>query len=326
MRGTKLYHCLFAGSATVALTLAGTPTALAQVADPIRAPDSAPAVDPIDEPAVEEATATQDDGQAIVVTGTFLRGIAPTGTNVVAMSSEDIAISGAVNSNQILAKIPQVSSAFNQVPTLPTNDPGLSVIFPNIRNIPAGGATTLVLLDGHRVGGSGGFASVDPDIFPPAIIEKIDVIPDGGSSIYGSDAVGGVINFITRRRFDGLETSARYGFGDDYHTLDLAATAGKDWGSGSGYLSYSYAETGELQGKDRDYFDHFAPDIGQCAPGTVAITRGDVVTTYALPDRVPGTANNCNNVAEFTIFPRLERHSLFGSLNQQLSDAIEFNA
>lgn len=310
---------------TIALLGLSATSALAQTAPAAGQDQAAETSSGVPETAQSSDTVA-DDGANIVVTGTLLRGIAPVGTNVVSMSTGDIAETGALNTNQILAKIPQVSSAFNQVPTLPTNDPGVSVIFPNIRNIPApSSATTLVLLDGHRLGGSGGFPNVDPDIIPATVIERVDVMPDGGSSIYGSDAVGGVINFISRRRFDGLEAQARYGFGEDYHTLDGSVLVGKDWDTGSGYLAYSYTETSELQGKDRSYFSHFATDTGQCAPGTVAINRAGVVTTYALPGRTPGTISTCNNVADFTIFPRLERHSVFGSITQDLSTGIEAN-
>lgn len=271
----------------------------------------------------DNTDAKSDD---IVVTGTLLRGIAPVGTNVVGLDSEKIAASGAVTTNQILAKIPQVSSAFNSVPTLPTSDPGVSVVFPNIRNVPAvSSATTLVLLDGHRVGGSGGFPNVDPDIIPSAVIQSVDVIPDGGSATYGSDAVGGVINFITRKRFDGMDVSARYGFGKDYHTFDASALVGKDWGSGSGYMAYSYSENEELQGKDRSYFNRGAASLGQCAPGTVEVNRGGTVTTYALPGRTAGTKTTCNTSADFTIFPKLVRHSVFGNLTQEIAPGVDFN-
>ncbi|KQN90744.1 hypothetical protein ASE90_16735 [Sphingomonas sp. Leaf67] len=223
----------------------------------------------------------------------------------------------------MLARIPQVSSAFNAVPTLPTNDPGLSSIIPNIRSIPAGGATTLVLLNGHRIGGSGGFAGVDPDIIPAEVLERVDVVPDGGSSIYGSDAIGGVINLITRKRFDGLQFHAKYGFGDGYHTLDANGTAGTDWGSGSAYVSYTYAVTGEIQGRERSYYRQFSENRGFCAPGTVQVTRNGTTTNYALPDRRPGTLTNCDGTDNTTIFPRLSRHSVFANLSQSLGSGLD---
>ncbi len=337
IRGKLLFS-----TATIALLLGGT-SAMAQVpqsAAPAQTSGEDPAASgtpaPID-PGVQQSAPLQGAQQItsgvetapetsadIVVTGTLLRGVAPTGTNVVSLSSADIAKSGALNTNQILARVPQVSSAFNSVPSLPTNDPGLSSIIPNIRSIPAGGATTLVLLNGHRIGGSGGFAGVDPDIIPAEVLERVDVVPDGGSSIYGSDAIGGVINLITRKRFDGVQLHAKYGFGDNYHTLDANGTAGTDWGSGSAYVSYTYAVTGEIQGRDRSYYRQFSENRGFCSPGTVQVTRDGTTTNYALPDRRPGTLTSCDGTDNVSVFPRLERHSVFGSLSQSLSRGIDF--
>lgn len=262
----------------------------------------------------------------VVVTGTQIRGAAPIGTNLIALSSEDIAKTGAVSTNQLLESIPQISSNFNQVATLPTNNPGLSIVYPNIRNIPAGGATTLTLVNGHRVGGSGGFAALDPDILPPSVIQKVEIVPDGGSSIYGSDAIGGVIDLVTKKRFDGFEVGAREGIGGHYHAFDTDLTAGKDWGDGSAYISYSYAKSNEVLGRDLSYVRQFAPNLGYCYPGTVAVTRGGATTTYALPGLVPNTLTNCDNTDGTTVFPALERHSAFASLTESISDTVEVGA
>ncbi|HEX7856295.1 MAG TPA: TonB-dependent receptor [Sphingobium sp.] len=262
----------------------------------------------------------------IVVTGTLLRGVAPTGTNVVALSSADVVASGATSANQILARVPQVTSAFNTVPTLVNGGPGSAVVRPNLRNLPAvGGSTTLVLIDGHRAVNAGILqTSPDPDVVPPALLERVDVVPDGGSSIYGSDAVGGVINFITKSRFNGIETNARYGFADNYYTVDASVTAGKDWGLGSIYAAYAFSKNDAIFGRDRDYYTQVSPSGGFCPPGTVSIARGAATTTYALPNRVAGTSTNCNPYDNASIFPAVERHSFFAGLTQKLSDAVRF--
>ena len=78
-------------------------------------------------------------------------------------------------------------------------------------------------------------------------------MPDGGSALYGSDAVAGVVNFMTRQRFDGVKVDARYGLGKNYHTFDANATIGKEWDSGSIWVSYNYTENGEILGSQRSY-------------------------------------------------------------------------
>lgn len=305
---------LFAGAGAVGFLFIGSPV-LAQVSQPPAAAESE---------AVAQETVPDEE---IVVTGTLLRGIAPTGTNVVALSAEDIGQTGAINANQLLARIPQVASAFGQVPALSGNDPGNSIVRPNLRNLgAAGGSTTLVLVDGHRQVDAGILITApDPDVIPPAVLERVDVVPDGGSSIYGSDAVGGVINFITRQRFDGFQADARYGFGRDYHTFDTNLTAGTDWGSGSAYISFNYAENGLILGRDRGYATQRAAQTGLCSPGTVQVTVGGTTTSYALPGRVPGTVAQCDNIDESSVLPEVQRISTFGSLVQELGSGIDLS-
>lgn len=284
-----------------------------------------PAIAQANEPIADDAAAATDD-EDIVVTGTLIRGVAPTGTNVVELSSEDIVASGATNTNQVLARIPQVTSSFNRTPAL-AGGSGETINRPNIRNLgAAGGSTTLVLIDGHRGVPAGVVQTVpDPDVIPPGLLARVEVVPDGGSAIYGSDAVGGVINLITKKRFDGIEAMARAGFADDYTTVDGNLTAGTDWGSGSAFVSYAYAQHDALFGRDRDYVQQIADNLGFCSPGTVSITRAGVTTTYALPDRTPGTIAQCDNTDNATFYPKERRHSVFAGITQDLSPSLSFD-
>lgn len=271
-------------------------------------------------------TAAKD--KDIVVTGTLLRGVAPTGTNVIGVSRDDVVASGAASSNDLLAAIPQVGN-FGNVPTgLPSF--GLPVVRPNIRNLGAsGGVTTLVLMNGHRVVGAGVLqTTMDPAIIPPDIIDRVEIIPDGGSSIYGSDAIGGVINFITRKRFDGVGASARYGFADNYATYDANLTVGKDWGSGSLFVSYAYVWHNDILGIDRDYVTANNSARGgtdfrttTCSPGNVTVAG----VSYALPGLQPNTANKCDSTDYADIYPREQRNSVFAVLTQALSPNVDFS-
>lgn len=284
--------------------------------------------------ASSDATDKPDDApqptqsSEIVVTGTNIRGVAPVGTNLVQMNREQVLRTGQSNANDVLAQIPQISSYFNTQVT-PAYGVGSPTNVPSIRNLPsAGGSPTLTLLNGYRTVGEGVLQTIfDPANIPPGVIERIDVVPDGGSSIYGSDAVGGVINFITRKRFNGVEAAGHYGFGDDYRTRDVNITAGKDWGSGSALISYAYSWHDAVLGKDRDYItaDNTARGgqdfrVMTCDPGNV-VANG---VNYTLPSFTPGT-NLCQPAGDASFYPREIKHNVFASLTQKFADNITFN-
>src|SRR3546814_8000427 len=88
-------------------------------------------------------------------------------------------------------------------------------------------------MDGLRLPGGGTqFAQTDPNIIPVSAIQRVEVLADGASSVYGSDAVAGVVNFITRRTFDGFEANAQAGFADSYHNTTFNFIWGKKWDTG----------------------------------------------------------------------------------------------
>lgn len=276
------------------------------------------------------ATDTTADGQEIeeiVVTGTLIRGMdKPIGTNVVSVDEEAIAASGASSANELMRNIPQVSSSFLSNPTV--DGGGVSVIRPNLRDLGgSGGSTTLILLDGHRMVPAGVVQTTpDPDVIPPAVLERVEIVPDGGSSTYGSDAVGGVINFITRKRFDGFEAAGRYGFADNYRKLDLNITGGKAWDSGSGYVSYAHSRNDALLGRDRDFMRQVDPQRGFCPPGTVRVPTGE---TYAIENGAPGstagTMSTCDNTDGVSFWPASERNTVFAVLNQEINSFLTFD-
>jgi len=281
-----------------------------------------------------QAAAPEDEEAAILdtvqVTGTLLRGIAPTGTSVVGISREDIRALGKGSTNELLATTPQVSNLFNALP-MTSAEVGRPTVTPSIRNLSQIGATTLTLINGQRMAGAGVIQSVpDPSAIPAAVIERVEVVLDGGSSIYGSDAVAGVINFITRRRFDGVEVSTRYGTASGgYWQSDNNLTLGRDWGEGSALLSYSYVEHSNLLARERSYMrsDHTARGgddfrVRNCAPGNVLVDG----VTYALPGWVAGAGNWCdeNDVVDF--YPAERRNSWYAALSQRLSERLSFDA
>lgn len=272
--------------------------------------------------------------EEVVVTGTFIRGIQPTGSQVIGLSEADVIATGATSGNDLLASVPQVTNYFNAMPTVnPDTANQLQVVRPNLRNLPGGntasGAATLVLVDGHRVPGVGvDQVAPDPDMVPPAIIERVEIITDGGSSIYGADAIGGVINFITRKRYEGMEVSAGYATADDYMTYDISATAGTAWDSGSTYISYTYADRDEVLVGDRSYAKDINWETGQpsgreCAPANVNVFRGFAATSYAMPGLQANTVNACDPSQLGALYPAEDRQSVFAGFTQTLGDRID---
>jgi iron complex outermembrane receptor protein len=239
-----------------------------------------------EQPALEE----------IVVTGTLLRGLAaPVGTESITMDAQQIQATGAMSGTQILQSIPQ-NNSFNNLQFATAAANVITINRPNLRDLPqtTGASSTLVLLNGHRVVGMGvSTTSPDVDIVPPALLQRVEIVPDGGSAIYGSDAVAGVINFITRKDFEGVEVEARYGDGDHYDATDASVTAGFNWDSGSAYAGYNYSYNSALSGGNLDWVRMYPvnrPDIpllGQpvtnlgCSPGNVRVNG----QSYACPIR-----------------------------------------
>jgi iron complex outermembrane receptor protein len=155
----------------------------------------------------------------IVVTGTQIRGVAPIGSPPIVVGRTEIVDSGLNNTSDIIHDIPQISmlgSSQNYGGT--ANLAGLNVSRNNAINIRGlGPQATLSLIDGRRTPLQGPTAGLfDPDNIPTIALSAIEVVADGASATYGSDAVAGVANFILRRNFDGLEIDAHYGTAADY--------------------------------------------------------------------------------------------------------------
>jgi iron complex outermembrane recepter protein len=281
-----------------------------------------------------------DDASEIVVTGTLTRGVAPAGTNVVSVSKEAVLATGASTTAQLMQSIPQMGS-FNDLQRQVGGGNFVTSNRPNLRDFPGfttkGSAATLMLVDGHRVVGMGiSVTNPDVDIVPPGIIERVEIVPDGGSAIYGSEAVAGVINFITKKDFKGLNVDARYGFGEtNYHTFDANVTAGHSWDAGNAFISYNYAENSTFYGRDRDFVKFFPANGAYGQPTTQVECPGGTVLNringlaYALPYAkgagVSGTVNQCDLSDQASVYPENKRHTVFAGFTQDLSDSIKFD-
>lgn len=157
------------------------------------------------------ALAQEAPVQRVEITGSSIKRVdSETALPVTVISREQIEKSGAVTVQELLARVSASGAMFSDT----TQGVGYGQATANLRGL--GANSTLVLLNGRRLanfafGNAGGAAAVDLNSIPFAALERVEVLRDGASAVYGSDAVGGVINFITRRNYRGGELSVRYG-------------------------------------------------------------------------------------------------------------------
>ncbi|TMJ13371.1 MAG: TonB-dependent receptor [Alphaproteobacteria bacterium] len=302
-----------------------------------------PAQDASFRPAAEQASEATGDPD-IVVTGTRIRGAAPVGSPVTSVTRSDIERGGYATTQQILQDLPQnfgggpgeATSGISVRANASANSSFGSSI--NLRGL--GTSSTLVLLDGSRppLGGfSGAFA--DLSLIPATAIERIEILPDGASALYGSDAVAGVVNIIPRKRFTGLEATLRAGTADgDFGEVQFGTIAGTKWGSGNAVIAYEYYRRDALAAADRPYATNDlrpfgGPDYRQAfaTPGTIfaggqpfAIPPGQDGRNLQPSDLIPGSVNLGDSWAGTDVLPRQERHALFVHIRQEVGPVTLF--
>ncbi|MDK2768417.1 MAG: TonB-dependent receptor [Sphingomonas sp.] len=204
---------------------------------------------------IVERPATPDE---VVVTGSRIKGPTPIAPTIV-LKQRDITDAGFSNLGDLIRSIPQNFSG-GQNPTVAgggnqggTNQNTTSSSTLNLRGI--GQDATLTLLNGHRLPYDAVSQGVDISAIPLAAIDRIEIVTDGASAIYGSDAVGGVANIILKRSFDGAQTSARYGLstdgGNEQRQFSLAA--GTDWQSGGFLVTGDFSRSTSILAGDRDF-------------------------------------------------------------------------
>ena len=170
---------------------------------------------PAEDQAAAEATtpsktdATRDQELTeVVVTGSRIRRTAASApTPLIQVSRADLTNTGMGNIIDVLADVPALSGSIVPEDTTGSglNDGGLSLL--NLRDL--GSNRTLTLVDGRRhVGSSSGSLAVDVDTIPRLLIERVELVTGANSAQYGADAVSGVVNFILRRNFSGVEVDA----------------------------------------------------------------------------------------------------------------------
>ena len=226
----------------------------------------------------------------ITVTGSHIKRAAISGVGpVTVIDRETIERSGATSVETLLQRIPASAGFAGNQTNAYWAENGYGTTQVNLRGL--GINRTLVLLNGRRVvnGGTGANSSVDLNIIPIAMVERIEVLKDGASAIYGADAVAGVVNLITKRNFDGVEASVRYGqtFEGDGEEKSADLTWGTTGEAGSLMAGISYSETGTVNMADRA-----ACGLGESEGELVCFGSSSTIGGRAvLPD---GTSINFN--------------------------------
>lgn len=282
--------------------------------------------------------APQDVGTDIIVTGSRVRGAAPVGSTVISLGREDVVASGAVTTDRLIKQIPQVFDLGVSENSRGQSGGNGNITYGNSVNLRGiGPYATLILIDGHRAVNNS--RALDPSVIPTLGLERVEVVADGASAIYGSDAVAGVVNLIPRRSLEGVEASARYGWADDFHEWQVGAAVGHQWSQGQLMLAFEHVYRSNLSGDDRPFFVSDQRPFGgndyrvpRCAPGT--ITAGGV--TYAIPASgvtpatagtlVPGTSNRCNDLIGQDLFPEQQYDSANFTFTQELGERVTFFA
>jgi outer membrane receptor protein involved in Fe transport len=191
--------------------------------------------------------------EEIVVTGTNIRNIENNTAPVTVLTREYINATGYSTVSKLIESLPQNFALANesgqaQVGVTATREQGSSV---NLRGI--GEGTTLVLLNGRRLAPGYRSAAVDISALPLSAIERVEILPDGASALYGSDAVGGVVNFILRDDFEGAETRLKGGVADSVNEYRGSQAVGNSWDSGNALFSVEYSKRDMLSPDDRDF-------------------------------------------------------------------------
>jgi outer membrane receptor protein involved in Fe transport len=201
----------------------------------------------------KNAEAASDNGAAqgaptetVVVTGTNIRGVKETTQPISTITSEDIRNSGYTRIESVLNTIPQNFADINFQSTFGTGTSrvaSLNAFNPisavDLRGL--GPESTLTLINGTRSAGGIEGRAVDISAIPVAAVDRVDIVTGGDSAIYGSDAVGGVVNFITKHSFDGLQFDATYGgTANGGQRTDASVVGGMQFDAGGFVVAASY--------------------------------------------------------------------------------------
>jgi iron complex outermembrane receptor protein len=290
--------------------------------------------------------------EVVVVTGSYIRGSSEdSALPIDVVTAEDLEEQGSPTLVQLVKTLPSTSGgAVGESNRFLGNSAGSATV--NLRGF--GAQRTMVLMNGRRLAPSaiGTFDGIDINLIPTAAIRSIEVLKDGAAATYGSDAVAGVVNFLTRRDLDGFEVGANYSFID--HT-DGDYDASMAWGSksdkGNVLVTAGFRRRSELQTPEVDWAvkrgaagfaaNPFGGWSSASNPGTYTTGTAGQLATGSFPATgsfvddgcvaLGGVANGTTGCRfQFTNFDNLvndEYHyQVYSELNRNLNDSVDLHA
>jgi iron complex outermembrane recepter protein len=229
---------------------------------------------PVPESESKVTSSQGDELEQVVVTGTHIRGLDNKTNPIIVIDRDQIDRSGYSSTQDLFNSLPQnftsgdasadgvYSANARSVDNL---DYGSGI---NLRGL--GASSTLVLLDGHRLAPSALGSFVDVSLIPLSAIDRVEILTDGSSAIYGSDAVGGVVNIILKKDYQGADTTARFGSvtNGSRHEELLAQTLGTTWSGGNIVGTLQYQQQSALPANERDFASALPPSPNDLLPET----------------------------------------------------------
>ena len=294
----------------------------------------------------------------VVVTGTNIRGAEPAGNSVLVINAEQIKESGKATIGEYLRELPaNFAGGVGMSDNIQGQDSsvagsnmtgGQGV---NLRGL--GALSTLVLVNGRRVAAAGQYGDfVDISSIPTNAVSHIEVLLDGASAVYGSDAVGGVVNILLKRSDDGAHTTLRVGSTSQGggEQVQVGQTWGTRWDGGGMILGYEYNRQKNVLANDREVYRdgadlssqggvnwrRFGARAGAAANLFAGTATGSGNVVYSVPggagtgltvgSLVPvsnGVGNTHDAWNMVDILPEMERHSAFLGFEQRVGDSTE---
>jgi len=265
---------------------------------------------------IATASAAEEEApplEEVVITGTSIKRInAETALPVQVLKAQDIERTGASTAEELMRTISSVDSAGSRSAASNTGAQTGAISTISLRGLTS--ARTLVLIDGKRStvygGSSAGAAgsSVDISSIPVSMIERVEVLKDGASAIYGSDAIAGVVNFILKKSFQGVEVTAEGGTpthsggGTEEKVSALAGMGDVKTDRYNVELGLNFEHQNALMGSDRAFATRVSPGYGNdvtssfAFPANVALTGGKGTRNPAYPNCGPDSLADPNFV------------------------------
>ncbi|WP_426031894.1 TonB-dependent receptor [Caulobacter sp. DWP3-1-3b2] len=300
--------------------------------------------------AAHAQTKSRDQGpvevEEIIVTGSFIRGTPEDASLPVdVIGAEDLQKQGSPSTVELLKALPVSNGVLgdtNQFDSRAQGSEGSGSV--NLRGL--GSQRTLVLFNGRRMAinplAAAGAGIVDTNIIPAAAIGRIEVLKDGAAATYGSDAIAGVVNFITKKNFNGLEAGADYRFIDgskgDY---GLNVTYGKVWDNANFLGSIGWQHRSKLSVADRDWANKpylTNPEAGWSAAGNPSTFIPAAASTTGFRDPSCSTLGGFAGFSGLTpvcywhyspfdnLVEKQDAIQAYGEVNADLSAKTKFHA